>query len=74
MALDAGGPLAGGSVNFDGQKIIVPKNLLATLPSITVAWGELFKNGVANSPGGVSWEANVSCYGCHMVSFADRNR
>jgi hypothetical protein len=60
MALDVGGPLAGGSIIVDGQKITVPKNLLATLPSITVAWGELFQNGVANLPGSISWEANVS--------------
>ena len=60
MTLDAGGPLAGGSITVDAQRVTVPKNLLATLPSITVAWGELFNNGVANLPGGISWEANVS--------------
>jgi hypothetical protein len=60
MTLDSSGPLAGGSINVDGQRITVPKNLLATLPSVTVAWGELFKNGVANLPGSISWEANVS--------------
>ncbi|CAL3962328.1 unnamed protein product [Diplocarpon coronariae] len=59
MSLDAGGALAGGSITVDGQKIVVPKNLLATLPSITVAWGELFKDGAANLPGSISWEANV---------------
>lgn len=59
MTLNAGGPLAGGSIIVDGQMITVPSNLLATLPSVSVAWGELFKNGVANLPGGISWEANV---------------
>jgi hypothetical protein len=64
MSLDAGGPLAGGSITVDGQVYTVPQNLLVTLPSITVAWSELFNNGIANLPGGISWEANV----CHHVA------
>ena len=61
MTLDTtGGPLAGGSITVDGLVITVPANLLATLPAISVAWGELFNNGVANLPGSISWEANVS--------------
>jgi hypothetical protein len=74
MTLNAGGPLAGGSINVDGQRITVPNNLLATLPSIAVAWGELFKNGVANLPGGISWEANASSCGRHMTICANRPR
>lgn len=53
-------PLSGGNINVDGFIIIVPKNLLVTLPSITVAWPELFVNGVAQLPGSVTWEAHVS--------------
>ncbi|KAH9207642.1 hypothetical protein DL95DRAFT_374068 [Leptodontidium sp. 2 PMI_412] len=52
-------PLRGGSITVDGNVITVPTNLLATLPAITVAWPELFDNGVANLPGGVTWEAHV---------------
>ncbi|KAI9053525.1 hypothetical protein LZ554_002480 [Drepanopeziza brunnea f. sp. 'monogermtubi'] len=62
MTLDtAGGPLAGGTTTVDGLSIVVPKNLLATLPSIAVAWGELFKSDrtTPNLPGTVVWEANV---------------
>ena len=64
LTLDtAGGTLAGGSITVDGIKITVPKNLLATLPSITVAWAELFDAaGTPQLPGfgGVSWQATVS--------------
>lgn len=60
MSLDAGGPLAGGTITVDGLVITVPKNLLVTLPSITVAWPEMFNNGVANLPGSISFEANVN--------------
>ncbi|CAG8954378.1 hypothetical protein HYFRA_00006004 [Hymenoscyphus fraxineus] len=59
MSLDAGGPLAGGSITVDGLIITIPQNLLVTLPSITVSWPEMFNNGVSNIPGGISWEANV---------------
>lgn len=54
--------LAGGTITIDGTEIIVPRNLLATLPSITVAWSELFENGVPNLPGisDTTWEATVS--------------
>ncbi|TKA55678.1 hypothetical protein B0A49_10597, partial [Cryomyces minteri] len=52
MTLDpSGGTLAGGSITVDGVAITVPTNLLATLPAITVAWGELFNNGVPDLPG-----------------------
>ncbi|TKA50385.1 hypothetical protein B0A49_12513 [Cryomyces minteri] len=60
MTLDpSGGTLAGGSITVDGVAITVPTNLLATLPAITVAWGELFNNGVPDLPGGMSWQAHV---------------
>ncbi|KAH7389158.1 hypothetical protein BKA64DRAFT_131605 [Cadophora sp. MPI-SDFR-AT-0126] len=52
-------PLRGGTITVDGNVIIVPTNLLATLPAITVAWPELFDNDVANLPGGPTWEAHV---------------
>ncbi|KAJ7141307.1 hypothetical protein C8R44DRAFT_244410 [Mycena epipterygia] len=57
----AAGPLAGGTLSVNGFKITIPKNTLVTLPSITVAWSELFVNGQPNLPllGSVSWEATV---------------
>ena len=57
-----GGVLAGGTITVDGIVVTVPQNLLATLPSITVAWGELFSNGVPNLPGSedTTYEALVS--------------
>jgi hypothetical protein len=64
MTLEAGGPLAGGSITVDDLVITVPANLLATLPAISVAWAELFNNGVPNLPGSISWEATV----CQMRS------
>lgn len=65
MTLDqtaAGDPLAGGTMTLDGFLITVPRNLLVTLPSITVAWSELFTapGGLADLPGSVTWEAHVS--------------
>jgi hypothetical protein len=61
-----GGVLAGGTIVVDGVTYIVPQNLLATLPATAVAWGELFfKNGTANLPGGISWEANA-CLALHI--------
>jgi hypothetical protein len=60
MTLDLnGGPLAGGTITVDGVEYIIPQNTLATLPGISVAWGELFVNGTANLPGHVSWQATV---------------
>ena len=47
---------------MNGITIVVPDNTLATLPSIAVAWGELFTpDGAPNLPrlGQVSWEASV---------------
>ncbi|KAJ7141308.1 hypothetical protein C8R44DRAFT_974860 [Mycena epipterygia] len=57
----AAGPLAGGTLTVNGFNIVIPKNTLVTLPSITVAWSELFVNGKPNLPllGSVSWEATV---------------
>ncbi|KAJ6524493.1 hypothetical protein B0H19DRAFT_972034 [Mycena capillaripes] len=62
----ADGPLAGGSMTVNGIKITVPKNTLLTLPSITVAWSEMFtvdanNNTTPNLPlfGSVSWETTV---------------
>lgn len=60
LSLDSGtDPLRGGSITVDGIKVIVPVNTLVTLPSITVAWPELFVNGVADLPGGNTWQAHV---------------
>ncbi|KAJ7604817.1 hypothetical protein DFH06DRAFT_274226 [Mycena polygramma] len=62
MTLNAAdGPLAGGSLTVNGFKITIPKNTLVTLPSIAVAWPELFTDGSSNLPllGSVSWEATV---------------
>ncbi|RDW64721.1 hypothetical protein BP6252_10372 [Coleophoma cylindrospora] len=58
ITLDATGELlAGGTITVDGLVITVPKNLMVTLPSITVAWSELFNNGVPNLPG--TFEAHI---------------
>ncbi|KIJ37448.1 hypothetical protein M422DRAFT_260124 [Sphaerobolus stellatus SS14] len=57
-----GGILAGGSITVDGITIVVPENLLVTLPSIAVAWSELFSaSGQPLLPrfGQVSWDVNV---------------
>ncbi|KAF7326924.1 hypothetical protein MVEN_02586300 [Mycena venus] len=67
MTLDvADGPLAGGTLTVNNLTVTVPKNTLLTLPSITVAWSEMFTvddsgNATPNLPllGSVSWEANV---------------
>ncbi|KAJ7621999.1 hypothetical protein DFH06DRAFT_770088 [Mycena polygramma] len=62
LSLDAGGDVfAGGTITVDGFKITVPKNTLVTLPSITVAWSELFQNNQPQLPllGSVTWEATV---------------
>ncbi|KAJ7892241.1 hypothetical protein B0H13DRAFT_2038759 [Mycena leptocephala] len=58
---DNEGPLGGGTITVNGMVITVPKNLLVTLPSITVAWPELFDHETPNLPllGSVSWEATV---------------
>ncbi|KAJ7026500.1 hypothetical protein C8F04DRAFT_966333 [Mycena alexandri] len=58
---DTDGPLAGGTITVDGMVITVPKNLLVTLPSISVAWPELFDGETPSLPllGSVSWEATV---------------
>ncbi|KAJ6487174.1 hypothetical protein C8R47DRAFT_979315 [Mycena vitilis] len=62
LSLDAGGGvLAGGVITVNNFKITVPKNTLVTLPSITVAWSELFENNQPQLPllGSVTWEATV---------------
>lgn len=54
------GTLKGGSINVDGLAVTVPDNLLVTLPSITVAWSELFNGGTPNLPGSLNnWQAEV---------------
>lgn len=58
-------PLRGGSIQIDGINILVPTNLLPTLPALTVAWQELFdaqNNGLA-----VGFEANVGYALCYSV-------
>jgi hypothetical protein len=64
LSATGGGPLAGGSMTLDGFVITIPKNILVTLPSITVAWPELFDNTTSpptpKLPGSVTWEAHVS--------------
>ncbi|KAJ7079967.1 hypothetical protein B0H15DRAFT_857498 [Mycena belliarum] len=62
LTLDtAGGVLAGGTITVNGITVTVPKNLLVTLPSVSVAWSELFDGGVPSLPllGSVSWEATI---------------
>ncbi|KAJ7670518.1 hypothetical protein B0H17DRAFT_198484 [Mycena rosella] len=61
MKLAGDGPLVGGTLTVNGFVITVPNNTLVTLPSITVAWSELFVNKKPNLPllGSVSWEATV---------------
>ncbi|KAJ7058267.1 hypothetical protein C8F01DRAFT_1150226 [Mycena amicta] len=56
--------LSGGSITVNGFDIVVPKNLLLTLPSITCAWSEMFdESGEPLLPlfqsEGVSWEATI---------------
>ncbi|KAH8814737.1 hypothetical protein DL96DRAFT_423323 [Flagelloscypha sp. PMI_526] len=55
-------PLSGGTITVDGLTYVVPKNLLVTLPSIAVAWPELFdssQNPKMPQFGTVSWQATV---------------
>lgn len=61
LSLDAGSnPIRGGSITIDGFKIVIPAHTLVTLPSILVAWPELFVGGVADLPsGGPTWQAHV---------------
>ncbi|KAJ7026715.1 hypothetical protein C8F04DRAFT_966139 [Mycena alexandri] len=66
MTLDVdGGVLAGGTITVNNIVVTVPKNLIVTLPSISVAWSELFtidgNNATPNLPllGTVSWETTV---------------
>ena len=73
MTVDAGGPLAGGTITVDGNVITVPENLLATLPSITVAWPELFSGGAADLPGG-NYEAHVSRIPITCMCWSDKDR
>ncbi|KAH8832287.1 hypothetical protein DL96DRAFT_1581570 [Flagelloscypha sp. PMI_526] len=63
MSLDGSGdPLAGGTITIDGLAYTIPKNTLVTLPSIAVAWPELFTaDGQPNLPQypTISWQAQV---------------
>ncbi len=63
MTLDkTGGVLAGGTLTVNGVTMTVPANTLVTLPSVTVAWSELFlSSGSPNLPqfGTVSWDVTV---------------
>ncbi|KAJ7456906.1 hypothetical protein FB451DRAFT_1047681 [Mycena latifolia] len=62
LTLDtADGVLAGGTITVDGILVTVPQNSLVTLPSISVAWSELFVDGAPALPllGSVSWEATI---------------
>ncbi|KAI5837649.1 hypothetical protein DFP73DRAFT_487084 [Morchella snyderi] len=55
--------LSGGTLSVNGMNIVVPRNLLVTLPSITVSWRELFTStGALNLPrfGITEWEVTVS--------------
>ncbi|KAJ7468499.1 hypothetical protein FB451DRAFT_374846 [Mycena latifolia] len=54
-------PLSGGTLTVNGFVITIPRNSLVTLPSITVAWSEMFVDGQPSLPllGTVSWEATV---------------
>ncbi|KAJ7184710.1 hypothetical protein C8R46DRAFT_1343732 [Mycena filopes] len=67
MTLDLeDGVLAGGTITVNNFVVTVPKNLLVTLPSISVAWSEMFTINEDNSTtpnlplfGAVSWEATI---------------
>ncbi|KAI5795342.1 hypothetical protein DFH27DRAFT_484388 [Peziza echinospora] len=55
--------LSGGTLLVNGLTVIIPRNLLVTLPSITVSWQELFKpDETLNLPmfGVKSWEVSVT--------------
>ncbi|KAF7297085.1 hypothetical protein MIND_00941400 [Mycena indigotica] len=57
-------PLAGGTITVNNFHIVIPTNLLLTLPSITCAWSEMFdETGKPLLPlflsEGVAWEATV---------------
>ncbi|KAJ6483816.1 hypothetical protein C8R47DRAFT_945785, partial [Mycena vitilis] len=68
MSLGSGDVLAGGSITVKGLQIVVPQNTLVTLPSITVAWSEMFKGTTPSLPllGSVSWEATI--YGNRLAN------
>ncbi|KAH0613056.1 uncharacterized protein H6S33_009436 [Morchella sextelata] len=55
--------LSGGTLSVNGMNIIIPRNLLVTLPSITVSWSELFTSaGALDLPrfGVTEWEVSVN--------------
>lgn len=55
--------LSGGTLLVNDINIVIPRNLLVTLPSITVSWAELFNaDGTLSLPrfGTVEWEVSVS--------------
>ncbi|KAJ7671461.1 hypothetical protein DFH06DRAFT_1366430 [Mycena polygramma] len=68
MSLGSGGVLAGGSITVNGLPIVIPQNTLVTLPSVTVAWSEMFTGTTPQLPmfGSVSWEATV--YGNRLAN------
>lgn len=57
-----GDVLSGGTLRVNDITVIIPKNLLVTLPSITVSWAELFNaGGSINLPNfEYGWEVSVS--------------
>jgi hypothetical protein len=56
--------LSGGTITFNGKTVIIPRNLLVNLPSVTaVSWTEMFTvDGKPNLPlwPTVNWEVSVS--------------
>ncbi|KAJ7195943.1 hypothetical protein GGX14DRAFT_575268 [Mycena pura] len=63
MTIDnATDPLSGGTMTVLDFVVVVPRNTLLTLPSITCAWSEMFDaSGNPQLPGlgTISWEVNV---------------
>lgn len=53
--------LSGGTLRVNDITIVIPRNLLVTLPSITVSWAELFTtDGTLNLPNlSYGWEVSV---------------
>lgn len=69
MTLDSTtNPLSGGTVTVDGSVMVIPANTLVTLPSITVAWPELFVGGAGQA---IGFEANVSSQGVNNKLLAN---
>jgi hypothetical protein len=67
MTLDnATDVLSGGTLTFNNRTVIIPRNLLVNLPTLTaVSWPEMFNaDGTPNLPlwPKVNWEAAVSIH------------